>query len=146
VEFCSGDLAQFVNGRLRPAFRSIWFVGGGVVSGECLRLGLADEVRYSILPILIGDGIPFFEKYIFPNAGLPSAAQIAAAAEGLFVMEDWHGFGQDYDRTLMAWHDNVERRWPEIAGRYSERFRRMWKYYLLTCAGSFRARRVSSSR
>jgi dihydrofolate reductase len=62
VEFHSGDLAQFVNGRLRPAFRSIWFVGGGVVSGECLRLGLADEVRYSILPILIGDGISFFEK------------------------------------------------------------------------------------
>ena len=62
VEFYSGDLAQFVNGRLRPAFRSIWFVGGGSVSGECLRLGLADEVRYSILPILIGDGIPFFER------------------------------------------------------------------------------------
>ena len=62
VEFYSGDLVQFVNGRLRPAFRSIWFVGGGAVSGECLRLGLADEVRYSILPILIGDGIPFFEK------------------------------------------------------------------------------------
>ena len=62
IEFHSGDLAQFVNGRLRPAFRNIWFVGGGVVSGECLRLGLADEVRYSILPVLIGDGIPFFEK------------------------------------------------------------------------------------
>ena len=62
VEFYSGDLAQFVNGRLRPAFRAIWFVGGGAVSGECLRLGLADEVRYSILPIVIGDGIPFFDK------------------------------------------------------------------------------------
>jgi len=62
VEFYSGDLAQFVNEQLRPTFRSIWFVGGGVVSGECLRLGLADEVRYSILPILIGDGIRFFEK------------------------------------------------------------------------------------
>jgi dihydrofolate reductase len=62
VKFYAGDLAQFVNGRLRPAFRSIWFVGGGVVSGECLRLGLADEVRYSILPVLIGDGIRFFEK------------------------------------------------------------------------------------
>lgn len=60
VEFHSGDLAQFVNGRLRPTFRSIWFVGGGVVCAECLRLGLADEVRYSIAPILIGDGIPFF--------------------------------------------------------------------------------------
>ena len=62
VEFHSGDLAQFVNGRLRPTFRTIWFVGGSVVSAECLRRGLADEVRYSILPILIGDGIPFFEK------------------------------------------------------------------------------------
>jgi dihydrofolate reductase len=62
VEFYSGDLAQFVNRRLRPKFRSIWFVGGGVVSAECLRFGLADEVRYSILPILIGDGIRFFEK------------------------------------------------------------------------------------
>ena len=62
VEFHSGDLAQFVNGRLRPTFRSIWFVGGGMVSAECLRLGLADDVRSSILPILIGDGISFFEK------------------------------------------------------------------------------------
>jgi dihydrofolate reductase len=62
VEFYSGDLARFVNERLRPTFRSIWFVGGGAVSGECLRLGLADEVRYSIVPILIGEGISFFEK------------------------------------------------------------------------------------
>jgi dihydrofolate reductase len=62
VKFYSGDLAQLVNTSLRPKFRSIWFVGGGVVSAECLRLGLADEVRYSILPILIGDGIPFFDK------------------------------------------------------------------------------------
>ena len=62
VEFYSGDLTQFVNERLRPAFRSIWFVGGGAVSGECLRRGLADEIRYSVLPILIGDGLPFFEK------------------------------------------------------------------------------------
>ena len=62
VEFYAGDLAALVNERLRPGFRSIWFVGGGLVSGECLRLGLADEVRYSILPVLIGDGIRFFEK------------------------------------------------------------------------------------
>jgi dihydrofolate reductase len=62
VEFYSGDLAQFVNGRLRSAFRTIWFVGGSVVTAECLRLGLADEIRYSILPILIGDGISFFAK------------------------------------------------------------------------------------
>ena len=63
VEFYSGDLARFVNSRLRPAFRSTWLVGGGVVAAECLRRGLADEVRYSILPILIGEGIPFFEKF-----------------------------------------------------------------------------------
>ena len=62
VEFHSGDLAEFVNGRLRPAFRTIWFVGGGALCGECLRLGLADEVRYSIVPILIGDGIRFFDE------------------------------------------------------------------------------------
>lgn len=62
VEFCSGDLANLVNEKLRPRYRSIWFVGGGAVSGECLRLGLADEIRYSILPVLIGDGIRFFEN------------------------------------------------------------------------------------
>ena len=62
VEFYSGDLAQLVNEQLRPKFRSIWFVGGGAVSGECLRLGLANEIRYSILPVLIGDGIRFFEN------------------------------------------------------------------------------------
>jgi dihydrofolate reductase len=62
VEFYSGDLAQLVDGRLRPTFRNSWFAGGGLVSGECLRLGLADEVRYSILPVLIGEGLPFFEK------------------------------------------------------------------------------------
>jgi dihydrofolate reductase len=62
VEFYSGDLAQFVNGRLRPRFRSIWIVGGGALAAECLRRGLADEVRYSILPIVIGEGISFFEK------------------------------------------------------------------------------------
>jgi dihydrofolate reductase len=62
VEFYSGDLGQLVNGRLRATFRSIWFVGGGMVSAECLRLGLADEVRYSIVPILIGEGVSFFDQ------------------------------------------------------------------------------------
>ena len=62
VQFHPGDLAQFVNERLRPAYQSIWFAGGSVLCAECLRLGLADEVRYSILPVLIGDGIPFFGK------------------------------------------------------------------------------------
>ncbi len=62
VEFYSGDLTELVNGNLRHRFRSIWVVGGGAVSGECLRLGLADELRYSILPVLIGTGIPFFDR------------------------------------------------------------------------------------
>ena len=61
VEFYSGDIRLLVNERLKPVFQSIWFVGGGMVSGECLRLGLADEIRYSVMPVLIGDGIPFFQ-------------------------------------------------------------------------------------
>lgn len=88
---------------------------------------------------------PWLDRYIFPGSMLPSAAQIARAVEGLFVIEDWHGFGADYDRTLMAWHDNFERAWADrdtgLAERYGERFGRMWRYYLLSCAGSFRARK-----
>ncbi len=84
---------------------------------------------------------PWTHKYIFPNAQLPSAIQIDKAIEGLFVMEDWHNFGPDYDKTLMAWHENFIRNWDKIKGQYSERFFRMWTYYLLSSAGSFRARR-----
>jgi cyclopropane-fatty-acyl-phospholipid synthase len=84
---------------------------------------------------------PWIEKYIFPNSMLPSIAQIARAAERLWVIEDWHGFGPHYDRTLLAWHRNFEARWPDIAARYGERFHRMWRYWLLSSAASFRARR-----
>ena len=84
---------------------------------------------------------PWLDRHIFPGAVLPTAAQIAAAVEGLFVIEDWHNFGADYDRTLLAWHANVERAWPSLP-HYDERFRRTWRYYLLTCAGGFRARRT----
>jgi dihydrofolate reductase len=62
VEFYAGDLQRLVEERLKPNFRNIWFVGGGAVSGECMRRGLADELRYSILPVLIGDGLPFFDQ------------------------------------------------------------------------------------
>lgn len=79
-------------------------------------------------------------KYIFPNSMLPSVAQLGKAMAGLFVMEDWHNFGPDYDRTLLAWHDNFEKAWPRLAEKYGERFRRMWRYYLLSSAGGFRAR------
>jgi cyclopropane-fatty-acyl-phospholipid synthase len=84
---------------------------------------------------------PWIEKYIFPNSHLPSLKQLMAAAEGMFVTEDLHNFGADYDKTLMAWHDNFEKAWPRLKGDYSERFRRMWRYYLLSCAGMFRARK-----
>ncbi len=83
---------------------------------------------------------PWTNKYIFPNGMLPSIKQLGESIEGLFVMEDWHNFSADYDRTLMAWHSNFIRNWPELEGRYDERFYRMWTYYLLSCAGSFRAR------
>jgi len=79
-------------------------------------------------------------KYIFPNGMLPSIAQLGKAMEGLFVMEDWHNFGPDYDTTLMAWHTNFENAWPDLKRNYNERFRRMWRYYLLSSAGGFRAR------
>ncbi len=84
---------------------------------------------------------PWIEKYIFPNSMLPSVKQVAAAAETQnFVMEDWHNFSADYDKTLMAWYANVEKQWPALSSQYDERFYRMWKYYLLSCAGTFRAR------
>jgi cyclopropane-fatty-acyl-phospholipid synthase len=83
---------------------------------------------------------PFSHRYIFPNGILPSIAQLSRAMEGLFMMEDWHNFGPDYDRTLLAWHANFERAWPELKEKYGERFHRMWRYYLLSHAGAFRAR------
>ncbi|HXF90935.1 MAG TPA: cyclopropane fatty acyl phospholipid synthase [Candidatus Nitrosotenuis sp.] len=80
-------------------------------------------------------------KYIFPNGQIPSIQQIGSALEGLFVMEDWHNFGPNYDKTLMAWHKNFNDNWFAIKDKYDERFRRMWSYYLLSCAASFRARK-----
>lgn len=83
-------------------------------------------------------------KYIFPNGALPTMALISKAAEDLFVVEDWHNFGADYDKTLMAWHENFNRSWetlrPQYSGLYDNRFQRMWNFYLLSCAGGFRAR------
>ncbi|HEY5998597.1 MAG TPA: cyclopropane fatty acyl phospholipid synthase [bacterium] len=81
----------------------------------------------------------WIEKYIFPNSMLPSARQITDAAEGLFVLRDWHTFGADYVPTLMAWLGNCERLWDAGGGPREERFRRMWRYYLLASAGGFRA-------
>jgi cyclopropane-fatty-acyl-phospholipid synthase len=83
---------------------------------------------------------PWIDKYIFPNGLLPSVAQIGKALEENFIIEDWHNFGADYDRTLMAWQANFQKHWGELKNHFDERFYRMWSYYLLICAGSFRAR------
>ena len=85
---------------------------------------------------------PWINKYIFPNGCLPSVRQIANASEPHFIVEDWHNFGADYDTTLMAWHERFQAAWPEIADNYSERFKRMFSYYLNACAGAFRARDI----
>jgi cyclopropane-fatty-acyl-phospholipid synthase len=83
---------------------------------------------------------PWLERYIFPNGMLPSAVQITSAFEGIFILEDWHNFGPHYDTTLMAWWHRFEESWKDLSARYDERFHRMWRYYLLSCAGAFRAR------
>ena len=82
---------------------------------------------------------PWLERYIFPNSMLPSAKNIISASEQYLILEDWHGFGTDYDRTLLAWHENFCRGWEQLKPDYDERFFRMWCYYLLACAGTFRA-------
>lgn len=81
----------------------------------------------------------WFNKYIFPNGVLPSVKQISDSSEGIFSLEDWHSFGTDYDKTLMAWHKNLTDNWDEIKDKYSDKLKRMWEYYLLSSAGSFRA-------
>lgn len=83
---------------------------------------------------------PWLDKYIFPNGMLPSIKQIGASIEGLFVMEDWHNFSAYYDTTLMAWYENIQKNWHQLAHRYHDSFKRMWDYYLLSCAAVFRSR------
>src|SRR5690606_38292097 len=83
---------------------------------------------------------PWIRKYIFPNGMLPSLKKITCKAENLFVIEDLHNFGYDYYLTLMAWFVNFDRAWPQLKNRYDDRCYRMWKYYLLSCAGGFRSR------
>ena len=108
---------------------------------RCLR-----EDGLSVLHSIGSNGAPaqpdpWIEKYIFPNSMIPAASQVTATLEGLFVVEDWHNFGADYDRTLMAWRDNFDRAWPELSAHYDERFRRMWHFYLGVSAAVFRSRR-----
>jgi cyclopropane-fatty-acyl-phospholipid synthase len=83
---------------------------------------------------------PWINRYIFPNGMLPSVKYLAESMENLFVLEDLHNFGADYDKTLMAWHQNFVEHWPELHLQYGDEFFRLWNYYLLSCAGAFRAR------
>ena len=90
----------------------------------------------AVVGVIAPDGRQLISGY---GEGRPDE-RIARAMEGLFVMEDWHNIGPDYDKTLMAWHANFERAWPSLSERYGDRFYRMWRYYLLSAAGGFRSR------
>ena len=111
---------------------------------ETIRRVLPDEGLFLLhtigSPKTVRATDPWIGRYIFPNSLIPSAEQIARAFDGLFVLEDWHSFGADYDKTLVAWWRNFDAHWPALRDRFGGRFYRRWRYYLLTCAGSFRAR------
>jgi cyclopropane-fatty-acyl-phospholipid synthase len=110
------------------------------VVSRCLARGGVSLIHTVGNPLSETVGDPWITRYVFPNASPPSIAQLSAAMEGLFVMDDLHSFGSDYDRTLMAWYSNFVNAWPELKASYSERFYRTWTYYLLTCAAAFRTR------
>ena len=86
---------------------------------------------------------PWIGKYIFPNSMIPSLRQLSLAWERIFVLEDLHNIGTNYTKTLRQWHRNVERNGAKLSEKYNERFFRMWRYYLLSCAGVFRARNLN---
>ena len=83
---------------------------------------------------------PWIDRYIFPNGKIPSPIEVGRSIEGVFLIEDWQNFGQDYDKTLMAWYENFTKNWKQISSKYDQRFYRMWTYYLLSCAAFFRSR------
>jgi cyclopropane-fatty-acyl-phospholipid synthase len=114
---------------------------------ECARRALKDDGLFLLHTIWENERYPTIDpwqdKYIFPNGDLPSVGEITTAVEGLFVLEDVHNFGTDYDKTLMAWNAKFQSNRREMAGRHGERFCRMWEYYLLQNAGAFRSRHIS---
>ncbi len=112
------------------------------VTDRCLKpdgLAFIHSIGHNASTTKVND---WTDKYIFPNGMIPSIAQLGKAMEKIFIMEDWHNFGPDYDKTLMAWHENFEAAWPELKAKYGERFRRMWNYYLLSSAAGFRSRQT----
>jgi len=106
------------------------FEGGGIAHVQ------------STIPAQGIHGSSLHDQISFSRRHMPSIAQIGGAVEKSFVMEDWHLIGPDYDRTLMAWFENFNTGWDQLKAKYGERFYRLWKYYLLYCAGSFQARHV----
>ncbi|SNY98881.1 cyclopropane fatty acyl phospholipid synthase [Halomonas sp. hl-4] len=112
------------------------------VASRCLKDGGLFLLHTIGKNLSITPSDPWIDKYIFPNGELPTLGQIINASESLFVVEDMHNFGSDYDKTLMAWHANFEANWPAFLDRFDETFFRMWRYYLLSCAGAFRAREL----
>ena len=93
----------------------------------------------------IGDSVsttttePWVDKYIFPGGQIPSLQQLSSSWENILTIQDLHNIGLDYDLTLMSWHENFKQSWPELKDKYGEDFYRLWEYYLLSCAGSFRS-------
>lgn len=87
---------------------------------------------------------PWFDKYIFPNGMIPSIKQVGEAIEDVFIVEDFHNYGPDYDKTLMEWHENFQNDWDDIKDNYSHRFKRMWEFYLLSSAAAFRSRHLQN--
>jgi len=112
------------------------------IAKKCLRENGLFLLHTIGKPKTGNDTDPWTNRYIFPNGMLPSLKHIVSSIEGLFIIEDLHNFGADYDKTLMAWHENFENEWPRLKNKYCERFYRMWNYYLLSSAGSFRARAI----
>lgn len=109
------------------------------IAGNCLRDDGLFLLHTIGNPVSTKNINPWIEKYIFPNGIIPSVTQLSRASENYFIMEDLHNFGADYDKTLMAWYSNFEKNWNKIEDKFSERFFRMWKYFLLSSAGSFRS-------
>jgi cyclopropane-fatty-acyl-phospholipid synthase len=112
------------------------------VVDQCLAPGGISLFHTIVNPRSQSVGDQWINRYVFPNSSLPSIAQLARAMEGLFLFDDLHAFGEDYDLTLMAWYRNFVRAWPQLKASYSERFRRIWTYYLLMCAAVFRTRQA----
>jgi cyclopropane-fatty-acyl-phospholipid synthase len=112
------------------------------VVDRCLAPGGISLFHTIVNPRSQTVGDPWITRYVFPNSSLASIAQLARAMEGLFLLDDLHAFGDDYDCTLMAWYRNLVRAWPQLKATYCERFYRIWTYYLLMSAAVFRTRQA----